>query len=469
MLKALSVKPHEHILSYLVTWAQSDDFYVLLPCAERNLRVFMQTEPRPDLTAEFVLWFLQELRGIADGVRSIHHLNSQAMQGLSGQPNPQGLTVPQQRRLSGFHHDLKPDNILLFAGEGSLHGVMKIADFGTGKISAIQSGVISFFVERNQGTETYEAPDVYMYKKASRPQDMWSMGCIILELMYWAFIDPQPPNRTFSTERFDSQNDASDAFWMPIRDEKGSPIRDAKRNLTVALKPAVANRISQLKEICKDKRAFSDIMTEIDGLLNFSTSARIPARQLYDDLDAIVYQATIDLDENPDCYIEDGNFPTARATPPSPVPSTIGYGRHVDRDVIPLPAGVLGEPAHYPQPAAAARSLEFANVGGHPSLKPPESPGKGGSHAVAPASKYSRETRHEVHTVDIEKQIEPSAAVTALRATRFDKSAPDHAEIDLDHLGNAQPREHSTERGIFPWNKKTSGMETSASGIRFGH
>jgi hypothetical protein len=290
-----------------------------------------------------------------------------------------------------------------------------------------------------------------MYKKASRPQDMWSMGCIILELMYWAFIDPQPPNRTFSTERFDSQNDANDAFWVPIRDEKGNPIRDAKGNLTVALKPAVAKRISQLKDICKHKRAFSDIMTEIDGLLNFSTSARIAARQLYDDLDAIVYQATIDLDENPDCYIEDGSFPTARATPPSPVPSTIGYGRHVDRDVIPLAAGALGDPALYPPPAAA-RSLEFANVGGHLS---PESPGKGALHAAAPASKYSRETRHEVHTVDIEKQVEPSAAVTALRVTRFDKPALDHAEIDLDHPENTQLRQRSAERGIFSWDKKT--------------
>lgn len=455
MLKALSVKYHEHILSYLVTWAQYDDFYVLLPCAERNLRVFMQTEQKPRLTADFVLWFLQELRGVADGVRSIHHLNSQAMQGLSGQPNPQGLTVPQQRRLSGFHHDLKPDNILLFADEGSLHGVMKIADFGTGKISAIQSGVISSFVERSQGTETYEAPDVYLYKKASRPQDMWSMGCIILELMYWAFIDPQPPNRTFSTERFDSQNDANDAFWVPVRDEKGNPIRDAKGNPTVALKPAVARRISQLKDICKYKRAFSDIMTEIDGLLNFSTSARIAARQLYDDLDAIVDQATIDLDENPDCYTEDGSFPTARATPPSPVPSTVGYGRHVDRDVVPLAADVLGDPAHYPPPAAA-RSLEFANVGGHLS---PELPGKGGLHAAAPASKYSRETRHEVvHTVDIKKQVEPSAAVTALRVTRSDKPAPDHAEIDLDHPENTQLRQHSAERGIFSWDKKTDGI-----------
>ena len=103
MLESLKSFNHEHILQYEATWSQGELLYMLFPCAASNLRKLMDERCPHKLTEEFVLWIFDQLRGLADALRVIHHQAGPAIKALT--PQPHG-------HLSGFHHDVKPENIL---------------------------------------------------------------------------------------------------------------------------------------------------------------------------------------------------------------------------------------------------------------------------------------------------------------------------------------------------------------------
>ena len=311
MLQRLSLFPHKHILRYETTWAQDEFLYMLFPCAEkRSLAHYLDHEEPRQLTEDFVLWLFRQFRGLADAVRVIHQ--------FGGHKN---LLSPQQKgQMTGFHHDIKPDNILVFTDENEQYGVFLIADFGTAKINLLRSGQQSRFVEKGSGDPTYEAPDVRIHGRLSRPQDMWSLGCVFLEIMCWTFR-LYKDREAFSNERsiIDDKNKEceSDAFWY----DTSNTLRPH-----VVLRPAVKKRLAELEEICMRKRGFRRMLDLIKQLLNVQAVERTLAEKLHTDIDAIVRQAEQDLKENPDCYTSEVGFPPEQYSPPSPAP---GSHRHL--------------------------------------------------------------------------------------------------------------------------------------------
>jgi len=98
-------------------------------------------------------------------------------------------------KLRGFHHDLKPQNILVFADDDDkdrvpslTEFVLTISDFGAAKIKLIishsQSGIEDSYkqIEFVRGDPVYSAPDHILEQKTSRPYDIWSLGCV-----FWRF------------------------------------------------------------------------------------------------------------------------------------------------------------------------------------------------------------------------------------------------------------------------------------------
>ncbi|KAJ4358686.1 uncharacterized protein N0V89_003270 [Didymosphaeria variabile] len=73
------------------------------------------------------------------------------------------------------HKDIKPHNILLS------NGGLWLADFGISSDFSAHSNSQSEAIER--GTFRYFAPEVAVYEKSGRAADIFSLGCIFLEMM----------------------------------------------------------------------------------------------------------------------------------------------------------------------------------------------------------------------------------------------------------------------------------------------
>jgi len=152
-----------------------------------------------------------------------------ALQTLSGRfttfQNPDAVAGSSENllttapvRKSGWHHDLKPENILYFKNRDVPNGEFHIADFGFGKVHMYQS--VSVDTRIAHGTTTYEPPDVFTEGATSRPYDIWSLGCVFLELMIWAFYGSQFVMK-FTNERRQSRFpddkthiELDDGFWL---------------------------------------------------------------------------------------------------------------------------------------------------------------------------------------------------------------------------------------------------------------
>jgi serine/threonine protein kinase len=167
------------------------------------------TQDRPTRTKSFVLWFLDQLRGLADAVKHFHWIGEESSPddtvfGQSGDYNLLGADLRDQTQnrlgLAGFHHDIKGENILVFEKEPTQPesgGIFKITDFGAGRFAGLRLGEQSSGVAAAKGTLTYKAPDQY----PSKPFDIWGLGCVFIELLIWALTTEQDGGRGFSSRR----------------------------------------------------------------------------------------------------------------------------------------------------------------------------------------------------------------------------------------------------------------------------
>jgi serine/threonine protein kinase len=301
-LSTLSTLPHPHITPHLASWTQDSKFYMLFPCAETHLGQFLRTRPNPELDNTFVLWLLQQLKGLADGVRHIHNLGPS---GLGPEAMARDLRRPAKRGRTGFHHDLKPQNILVFADDNvgdrppSITDlILKISDFGTAKISNMLSHSVlvekSSYKTRNlsHGDTVYGAPDFALMGETSRPYDVWSLGCIFLEILLWTFGLSDSDLNIFEFDRLlspEAKGHQSPAYWC--RDDRGK----------VLLKPAVVQRLKRLQDHCKGRGVFEKLVSCTAKMLTVHPNQRPTALYVYNVMDTQLLQAQVDL-TTPDFY-----------------------------------------------------------------------------------------------------------------------------------------------------------------------
>jgi len=85
----------------------------------------------------------------------------------------EGILYCHRRRV--LHRDLKPQNLLI-----DKNGVIKIADFGLGRVFGVPVRVYTHEVV----TLWYRAPEVLLgSQRYSCPIDVWSIGCIMAEMV----------------------------------------------------------------------------------------------------------------------------------------------------------------------------------------------------------------------------------------------------------------------------------------------
>ena len=286
ILDELRKYANDHIVTHHATWTQDGRYYMLFSYAQCNLRQYMRRRNFGEPTKRNILWLLRQFLGLSHALREIHNLsNTDAV--------PEGstnlLAPTANLRKSGWHHDLKPENILYFRDLSPLGGAFQIADFGSGKVHTYRSGSVN--TRSPNGTLTYEPPEAVKEGATSRPYDMWSMGCVFLELLIWAAFNYKSV-KSFTSDRDQrrspgSQTDivADDGFWQ----------RDGDGNIT--LRQSVQNWIEKLRNELRRQgnQYFEKVLDLVIRMLDTERRTRIPALDLWDTLDRIHKQATVDM------------------------------------------------------------------------------------------------------------------------------------------------------------------------------
>ena len=264
---------------------------MLFPYAECNLSQYMESTPFGTPTRERILWLLRQLRGLAQALKDIHNLSV-------AETSPSGSNLGPQHvgtRKAGYHHDLKPKNILSFPKPNSTYSTFKVADFGSGKINTYRSGSVN--TRSPTGTPTYAPPEVNMDEgRISRPYDLWSLGCVFLELLIWAAFGYQEvtdfENARFARRCPNSTTELTedDGFWQ--MDEDGS----------VTLRTPVHTYIQRLREdFLRDDvprqrhQSFKAVLELVIRMLEPDRLKRTDALQVWNTLDNIYKQMRVDF------------------------------------------------------------------------------------------------------------------------------------------------------------------------------
>lgn len=317
-LNKLWENPHPHITTHLASWTQAGRFYMLFPCAEMHLGAFLRSWPSPEPDNAFVSWLVLQMKGLADGLRRIH--NSGPL-GLGPDSVARNLQLPEKPRRTGYHHDLKPQNILAFLNENVgtrqpriTDFTFRISDFGTARLNDVRShtgigaGKPSYKTSNlSHGATIYGAPDWALEGATSRPFDVWSLGCVFLETLLWALRVSGSNLDQFETDRLHSPRDQSNqtsAFWH--QDGGGH----------IFLKSAVIERLRQLRDYCRGRGVFEQLVRSTTDMLTIPPLKRPTSVTIYNDLDTQFIQAQVDF-RTPDFYKRDERRQHGVAAPPT--------------------------------------------------------------------------------------------------------------------------------------------------------
>ncbi|KAF2466682.1 kinase-like protein [Lindgomyces ingoldianus] len=169
-LAALSRRPSQHIVQCVGSYVQGNKYHLVLEYANHgSLKEYLQSSS-PPCSALGLQRFWNNAMGLLQGLRQIHNTS---------------LCDTKTGSMVGIHADITPQNILVFGNneEPSYDVTFKISDF---RMSSIKSSV-----GNNTpvvGTDTYAAPEyssAHIDGRRERPYDIWSLGCIYMELIVW--------------------------------------------------------------------------------------------------------------------------------------------------------------------------------------------------------------------------------------------------------------------------------------------
>ncbi|KAJ0120691.1 protein kinase [Diaporthe amygdali] len=209
MLNKFSGNKHEHLISLLATYEQCDRFFLVFDWAEADLQGYWtRINPSPSFDRNSVLWLAKQCKGIASGITKIHeHVSTY----LKSDPNPAG----NHNVVFGHHGDIKPENVLYFAGpdqaDASVGGTLKLSDFGLAEFSIHQTK--SMTPRGKWGVSLgYRAPEVDLKQGAAigRSYDIWTLGCLYLEFITWMLGGSQ------LLDEFLLARTARDVMWHDI-------------------------------------------------------------------------------------------------------------------------------------------------------------------------------------------------------------------------------------------------------------
>lgn len=175
-LRAMSNHRSDHIIRFATAFTLGDDeeskrYFLVFEWADGGcLEELFKGHQNPTLTKGLIQSAVKQIEGLARALQMTHD------------------------KAQIRHGDLKPGNILRFnASDEDIIGTLKIGDWGLAKYHAVATELRGEHTLTIHGTAMYEPPEVDPNlhigldgkKVFSRQYDVWSMGCIILEVIIW--------------------------------------------------------------------------------------------------------------------------------------------------------------------------------------------------------------------------------------------------------------------------------------------
>ena len=273
--RAMAELHHCHLVKCLASFIYSSKYYMIYEKADCNVEEFMLNNPHPQSLPTLTLGdFAQQLFGLADGLSFVHNqgrLESDRSNKLLSVP---GLSLDK----TGYFHDIKPENLLMFVYDENDKKTywIRLSDFSCAKVVDLVASVSgqhrhSWRSMSKSGTPIYRAPETSDTGRTSRPYDLWSLGCVYLELLVW-FLDGYGSLVQFREARkgLVSPHGREDQGFYFTRDE-GEPARYEVRS-------AVVEKMEDISKRCKGH--LKDIADTIPRLLQVNPDRRPTAIEL---------------------------------------------------------------------------------------------------------------------------------------------------------------------------------------------
>lgn len=177
-MKGMNMRNKEHIVRFITAFKRGDNetgmsYYLMFEWADGgSLQDLWNDHPVVSLNAKLTKEIVHQVLGLAGALCATHY-----------QENEVGIR----------HGDLKPENILRFRPTpDNFLGTLKLGDWGLAKyhnLGTVLRKEQGANTTTNYGTPLYEPPEVTLgtLRVLGRQYDVWSMGCVTLELMIWAF------------------------------------------------------------------------------------------------------------------------------------------------------------------------------------------------------------------------------------------------------------------------------------------
>lgn len=167
-LRLLNSLRHPNIIPLLGSYTQNDQHYFLFPSLETDLGKFFQGD---NLIGDFhrPSTFISAIHGLASALCELHNLHLNAP------------THGIEFDAIGYHHDLRPANILVSRES------FVLADFGLGNLKPANEPSQTNW---KAGTGDYLAPECmdedFHHQDVGRSIDVWAFACLMAEVLTFA-------------------------------------------------------------------------------------------------------------------------------------------------------------------------------------------------------------------------------------------------------------------------------------------
>ncbi|KAK3995193.1 kinase-like domain-containing protein, partial [Cladorrhinum sp. PSN332] len=247
----------DHLIKLKASVRHKGSYYLVFDWAGGgNLRDLWQSKAPTVRNAPSQKWMLEQLTGLAKGLAQLHSYTP------GGRGEPGGT----------FRHgDIKPENILFFKNSDSPQntGKLVLADFGLGRLRADDNRP-----RRLQGTPTYRAPECDLPEgKISKAYDIWSFGCVILELLIW-YMEGSTMLDEFAAARSQSMS-----FRTPFRKRLARTSLETERNLLFVRANLLGCIIKWIKRLREHPRC-SDVLSDLIDLIEYRMLVTDPGQRI---------------------------------------------------------------------------------------------------------------------------------------------------------------------------------------------